>query len=205
MFAAAALQQLGRHHTQPARCAAQAVAPGRVVQRFDQRAVEFNEPRQRGLVQQLRQVALGAEAAPGAQVLLHRDVQLLARLQFAAQLAQAGQVGQPLLEEHRRQHAPVVGVVPQHLQRQHLGVAEQTVLVGVQRQRAVVESAQHLVEYLRVCGQGQAGSVACDELADVGVGDGNEVAARRIERVQKAPGLAGQRPAPRRQHLFAVE
>ena len=62
----------------------------------------------------------------------------------------ARQVGEAALEEELRQHAPVVGVVPDHLHRQHLGVAEHRVLVGVERQRALVERVVDLVVELRV-------------------------------------------------------
>src|ERR1019366_9888563 len=48
-----------------------------------------------------------------------------------------------------------------------------------------------------------AGAVARDEFGDIGVGDGDEVAARRIERVEEEPGLAGDRPALAREQLLA--
>jgi hypothetical protein len=88
VFGAAALQQFGRDHPQAPRRGAQAFAPGFVVQLVGQGAVQLCKPRQRGLVQHLRRIALLAVRAPAAQETLHRGVELLAGRQLAAQLAQ---------------------------------------------------------------------------------------------------------------------
>jgi two-component system nitrogen regulation response regulator NtrX len=63
---------------------------------------------------------------------------------------------------------------------------------------------EDLVEHLGVRGEGLAGAVALDELADVGVGDRDEVAAGRVERVEEKARLAADRPAPRREDLPAT-
>jgi hypothetical protein len=49
-----------------------------------------------------------------------------------------------------------------------------------------------------------AGAVVADQVGDVGVGNGDEVAARRIEGVEEQARLAGQRPALAREHLLAA-
>jgi hypothetical protein len=42
--------------------------------------------------------------------------------------------------------------------------------------------------------QATAGAIERNQLGDVGVGDADEVAAGRVERIEEQPGLAGQRP-----------
>src|SRR3546814_7861437 len=81
------------------------------------------------------------------------------------------------------------------LDRHHLRVAEQRVLVLEQRHGGLVEREVQLLVDVGVRRPVAAGAVARDQVADVGVGDGDEVAARRIERVQEQPRLPGQRPA----------
>ena len=125
VLAIGALQDLGGEHLQLLGRGPHARLEGGVVQPVAEAAVELGEPRQRGLVQHHGRVAPGALLRPGAQEVLHREVQALAVLQLLAQAAQQRQVGQPLLEEDLREHAPVVGVVPDHLHRQHLRVAEE--------------------------------------------------------------------------------
>jgi len=204
VLAGAAQQHFAGQPLQGLRGRADAFAERSVVQRVVQAAIEFDKPRHRGLVQQHGQVAALADKTPGAQEVLHLDVEPLAQVELAAQVGQRRQVGQALLAAQLRQHAPVVGVVPHHLRRQHLGVAEEGVLVEVERHRAVVEGLEDLLVDLRVRGQPQPGMVAHDEFGDVGVADGDEVAARRIEGVEKAPGLAGQCPAVLGKDLLAV-
>ena len=102
-----ALQDLAR----PA-CAAvppkPACAPeGVVVEPVVQAAVEFGEPGQRGLVEHHRPgCASSLHARPGAQEVLHREVEPLAVLQLVAQAAEQREVGQPLLEEDLRRARP---------------------------------------------------------------------------------------------------
>src|SRR3546814_14888783 len=49
-----------------------------------------------------------------------------------------------------------------------------------------------------------AGAIHRHQFAHIGVAERDEVAARRIERIKEQPGLAGQRPAVGREHLFAA-
>ena len=59
------------------------------------------------------------------------------------------------------------------------------VLVRVQRQRALVEREVELLVDVRAAADRLAGAVARDQVGDVGVGDRDEVAARRIERIEE--------------------
>ena len=67
------------------------------------------------------------------------------RVNCGPQPAEQREVGQALAEEQRRQQRPVVGVVPDHLDRHHLRIAEQRVLVLVKRQRVFVEREVQLL------------------------------------------------------------
>ena len=142
----------------------------------------------------------GTDAAlcrPGTQQILDHAVELLAQRQRVVQARQRAQVGKPVLKEQLREYAPVERVVPDHLDRQHHGVAKQRVLVGIERQRVGVERLEQLLVDLRVRTDRPARAVAADQLGDVGVADRNEVAAGRIKRVEKDPRLAGQGPTLR--------
>ena len=57
---------------------------------------------------------------------------------------------------------------------------------------------------MRAAAERLARAIARDEVGDVGVGDRDEVAARRIERIEEQAGLAGERPAIGREHLLAA-
>jgi hypothetical protein len=158
-----------------------ACAKAGVVETAEQALVEGDEPRQRCVVEHRRRIGDARERPrrrPRAQQRLHRDVERLAVRQLVAQRREHRQVGEAALEEELGEDAPVVGVVPEHLDRQHLGVAEDRVLAGVKRERALVERMEELVEDARVRIDRPTGAVAPDQLADVGVGDGDEVAAR---------------------------
>jgi hypothetical protein len=170
-------------------------------------AVELREPVEPGLVEQDRWIAPLAPVAggrPRAQEVLHGEIEILAGVELVTQARQHREVRQPALEEELAQHAPVVRVVPDHLDGQHVRVAEQRVLVPVQRHRAVAEGHEELLVEARVRGKRLPGAVVRDELGDVGVGDGDEVAARRVERVEEHPGFAGHRPALAREDLPAA-
>ena len=145
MVGAGALENLARQVPELAHVALQPVVECRVIELVGQAAVELGEPGQCRLVVHHRQIALAAERRPAAQQRLHRQVECSTVLEFGAQPRQHRQIGDPALEEQLRQHAPVVGVIPDHLDRQHFRVAEQWILVDVQRQRAVVERMEHPV------------------------------------------------------------
>ena len=139
---------------------------------------------------------------PGAQKRLHLEVEPLAvrRARRAAGRARRGR-SRRRWKNSWRQHAPVVGVVPDHLDRQHLGVAEQRVLVVVERAACSRRTRGRSARRAAACALRAAGRRGrARQLGDVGVGDRDEVAARRIERIEEQAGLAGQRPAraPRR-------
>ena len=135
---------------------------------------------------------------------MHCQIELLAKSQRLPQPGHGREVGEPILEKELRQDAPVIGVVPDDLNRQDLGIAEQGVLVDVKRQRAVVKGMKHLVKHLGPCAERLACTVDGDQLGDVGVGNGNEVAARRIKRVQKQTRFPGERPALVGEYLLAA-
>ena len=124
--------------------------------------------------------------------------------ELAAQGRQTGQVGQPVVEEELRHHPPVIRVIPDHLDRQDLRVAEQGVLVLVQAEGVFVQRVVDLVERSRLGPQSTALSVDGDQFGDVGVADGDEVAAWGVERVDEQTGFSRQRPAVFGEHLFAA-
>src|SRR3546814_3057677 len=77
--------------------------------------------------------------APFAQQVLHRRVERAATLELHAQAAEHGDIRDAPGEEGRRQQRPVERVVPDDLDRHHLRVAEQRVLVLEQGHGGLVE------------------------------------------------------------------
>ena len=93
----------------------------------------------------------GPGLRPVAQQRLDVQVQLLHGGQLTLQARQRGDVGESLLEEELAENAPVIGVVPDHLGRHDLGIAEHRVLVAIQRERALVEREVDLLEDACAC------------------------------------------------------
>ncbi len=109
-----------------------------------------------------------------------------------------------MLEEQLAQHAPVIRVVPDHLHRHHFRVSEDRVLVRIEREGAAIERKVELLVEPCVRSKRLSGEVFRDELGDIGVGDRDEVAARRVERIEEHARLARERPARAREHLLAA-
>ena len=169
-----------------------------VVEPVEQAPVELGEPGQRAwssITAGLGTLASGRAADQSRSSACTSTLSAWQCASSARSSANAARSASRRWKKNCAQHAPVVGVVPDHLDRQHLGVAEDRVLVGVERERALVERVEDLVVDLRVRLERLAGAVARDQLADVGVGDRDEVAAGRIERVEEQARLAGERPA----------
>ncbi|EFF45365.1 hypothetical protein XAUB_05260 [Xanthomonas citri pv. aurantifolii str. ICPB 11122] len=166
-----------------------------IVERVVQCAVEVVEPADQVLVQQPAIAggdALGGIAhAPIVQHLLHCQVHVARVQEVVLHAREQTEMGDTPAAEQRRQQRPVIGVIPDHLDRHHLLVAEQRVLILIQRQGVFVEREIQLLVQLHIRAERFAGAVAADQFADVGVGDGDEVAAGRIERIQEHARFAG--------------
>ena len=83
-------------------------------------------------------------------------------------------------------------------------MAEHRILALVQRQCVAVERKIQLLVDACLAGDVFAAAVTRDQRGDVGIADRDEVAARRIERVEKQSGVPGQRPAIARENLLAA-
>ena len=116
-------------------------------------------------------------------------------LQLGRQRADAGEISKAFLKEELAQDSPVVGVVPDHLDRHDFGIAEQRVLILIKRKRAFVEGTIELLIDARPAADMLAVQIAFDHIDDVRVADRDEIAARRIERIEEHTCFAGERPA----------
>ncbi len=169
-----------------------------------QARVEFDKPVQLALIEHDPGVGSGTDRVPAQQECLHVAIELAGFGQFRLHLAEQGGIGEPVLEHQLAQHSPVIGVVPDHLHRHHFGIAKDRVLAAEQAHGVFVERAVQLLEQARVRPQRFVGAIQGDQFGDIGVGHGDEVAARRIERIKEHARLAGECPAVTRVQLLAT-
>jgi hypothetical protein len=204
MFGKRSGHDLGGKRLQQQRVLTNALLEACVVQLVAQAAVQLCEPFEARLIEHESTVALGAHLRPFAHELLQGVVQSYRQGQLVAQARHHGEIGEAVLAEELAEHAPVVRVIPHDLDGQHLGIAEHCVLIRVERERAAIEGEIEMLVQARIGRDPFAREVLRDQLGDVGVRDGDEVAAGRIERVEEHARFAGQRPARAGKHLLAA-
>ncbi len=141
---------------------------------------------------------------PRAKHRLHALVEALRRRKLWCQVTKQREIGEPPADRKRTQHAPVIRVVPQYLGGHHPRVAEQRILPPIEFERVALERKKQLLEVARGACVRAAREIARNEFRDVGVAEGDEIRARRIERVEEHRCLAGERPALGAENLPAT-
>src|SRR3954467_5440484 len=104
-------------------------------------------------------------------------------LQLGGKTTDTRKVGQAALEKKLAENSPVIAVIPDNFDRHDFRIAEQPVLIGVERQRTFIERAVEVLIDSRSTAHMFPEQIALDQIRDVRVADCDEITSRRIERI----------------------
>ena len=135
---------------------------------------------------------------------LHRLIDRHGHGEFITHPPQHGDVGKTLLEKQRAQDTPVIGVVPDHLDREYFRISEHRILVPVKRQHAFIKREIEALINPGACLDRFSSAITRHQIDNVSIGDRNKITTGRIERIEKYSRFTGQCPALAGEYLLAA-